>query len=98
VIDVAAREENQGMLERYDAANPLALERLIAAGVEVRRFPDDVLQAAWRESQALLEEQARRHPAFQRIYEPWRAFREKSFRYFNGVEQAYAGFAFGQAR
>lgn len=98
VIDVAAREENQGMLERYDAANPLALERLVAAGVEVRRYPDDVLQAAWRESQALLEEQARQHPAFQRIYEPWRAFRDRSFRYFNGVEQAYAAFAFGQIR
>lgn len=95
-VEVAAREENLGMLERYDAANPLALERIVAAGVEVRRFPDDVLQAAWRESRALLEGHAQQHAQFRAIYEPWLAFRQRAFRYFDGVEQAYAEFAFGQ--
>jgi TRAP-type mannitol/chloroaromatic compound transport system substrate-binding protein len=96
VIEVAAAEANHHMLERYDASNPPALARLIAAGVEVRRFPEDVLEAAWRESNALLESHASQHAQFRGIYEPWKAFREGSFRYFNGVEQAYAAFAFGK--
>jgi len=96
VVEVAAAEQNQLMLERYDAANPPALDRLIAAGVEVRPFPEDVLEGAWRESNALLEMHASQNPQFRAIFEPWKAFRTQSFRYFDGVEQAYAGFAFGK--
>jgi len=95
-LEVAAAEENQQMLVRYDAANPPALARLVASGVEVRRFPDDVMEAAWRESAALLDQYAAQSAEFRAIYEPWRAFREESFRYFGGAEQAYAGFAFGK--
>lgn len=93
-LEVAVYEENHRMLERYDAANGPALDRLIAAGVDVRRFPDDVLQGAWRQSQAVLEEHAGQTPQFRRIYEPWKEFRDRAFRYFNGVEQSYAAFAF----
>lgn len=97
-LETAAAEENSSMLARYDAANPAALDRLVAAGVEVRPFPDDVLEGAWRESQALLEERAAQNDLFRKIYEPWKAFREQSYRYFNGVEQAFATFAFSRAR
>jgi TRAP-type mannitol/chloroaromatic compound transport system substrate-binding protein len=96
VLAAAAAEENDAMLRRYDALNPPALQRLISAGVDVRRFPDDFLQAAYRESNALLEELSGRNPQFARIYEPWKQFRDQSFRYFNGVEQSYAAFAFQQ--
>jgi TRAP-type mannitol/chloroaromatic compound transport system substrate-binding protein len=95
-LTVAAAEQNERMLCRYDAENAPALERLIAGGTQVRRFPDDMLRAAWRESNALLEEHAARNEAFRRVYEPWKAFRARAFRYFDGVEQAYAAFAFGQ--
>ncbi len=95
-LAVAAAEENNGMLERYDALNPPALARLVAGGVDLRAFPTDLLEAAWRESNALLAEHAGQNPAFQKVYEPWKAFREQSFDYFNGVEQAYAAFAFGK--
>ncbi len=95
-LAVAAAEQNQAMLERYDALNPPALTRLRAAGIEVRPFPADLLEAAWRESNALLQDHASRDPAFRTIYEPWKAFREQAFGYFNGAEQAYAAFAFGK--
>jgi len=95
-IAVAAAEQNASTLERYDALNPPALERLRAEGVNVGPFPEDVMQAAWRESNALLEERAASDATFRKIYEPWKAFRAQSFRYFNGVEQTYAAFAFRQ--
>jgi TRAP-type mannitol/chloroaromatic compound transport system substrate-binding protein len=95
VLAVAAAEENDSMMRRYDALNPPALERLIASGTEVRRFPDDFLQAAYRESNALLESLSAANPQFAAIYGPWKEFRAQSFRYFNRVEQSYAAFAFG---
>ncbi|MCL4864572.1 MAG: TRAP transporter substrate-binding protein DctP [Gemmatimonadales bacterium] len=94
VVEVAAAEQNHEMLERYDASNPPALARLRAAGVEVRPFPEEVLEAVWRESQALLDGYAAQSAQFKAIYEPWKTYRQESFRYFSGVEQAYANFAF----
>jgi TRAP-type mannitol/chloroaromatic compound transport system substrate-binding protein len=96
VLEIAALEQNNRMLERYDASNPQALARLIAEGVDVRPFPEDVMQAAWRESEVVLQGHARTNAQFAAIYEPWLEFRERSFRYFSGVEQAYAAFAFRQ--
>jgi TRAP-type mannitol/chloroaromatic compound transport system substrate-binding protein len=98
VLEVATAEENYKMLEKYDASNPEALQRLIAEGVDVRAFPQDVMQAAWREARTVLEGHAAANPQFARIYEPWLEFREKSFRYFEGVEQEYARFAFAALR
>ena len=95
-VECAAAEQNAQMLERYDHANPIALEKLIAGGVQVRPFPDDVMQAAWRESNALLDEYAAKHAAFGKIHQSWKAYRAQSWRYFSTVEQAYATFAFPQ--
>ena len=95
-LAAAAAEQNHAMLERYDALNPPALKRLLAAGVEVRPYPGEVLEAAWRESNSLLDEHAGRNADFRSIYQPWLEFRRASFEYFNGVEQAYAAFAFAR--
>lgn len=95
-VEVAAAEQNARTLERYDALNPGALIRLQAEGVAVAPFPEDVLQAAWRESNALLAERAAADDTFRAIFEPWAAFRREAFGYFNGIEQAYAAFAFRQ--
>jgi TRAP-type mannitol/chloroaromatic compound transport system substrate-binding protein len=95
-LEVAAAEENYQMLTRYDAANPPALRRLVEQGVELRGFSDEIMRAAWRESNAHLEELAAQHGHFRRIYEPWKAFREQAFRYSNLVDQSYESFAFRQ--
>jgi TRAP-type mannitol/chloroaromatic compound transport system substrate-binding protein len=36
------------MLATYDAKNPAALRRLIAAGPQLRPFPQDTLEAAFK--------------------------------------------------
>ncbi len=82
-------------LAAYDAANPVALEKLVRQdGVTLREFPRDMLEAAWRESNAYLEEQAAADATFKRVYENWKAFRARAFPYFAGNELAYADFAF----
>jgi TRAP-type mannitol/chloroaromatic compound transport system substrate-binding protein len=95
-LEVAAAEENQSMMARYDAENPPALERLVAGGVQLRSFSDEIMRAAWRESNSLLEELSSQHASFRRIYEPWKAFRDRSFRYAQVVDQSYGAFAFRQ--
>ncbi len=95
LLEAATREANQGMLARYDVENPPALRRLVEDhGVQLRTFPDGVLEEAWEESNALLDDLAAGAPDFRRILEAWRTFRNDSFRYFSGNELGYQAFAF----
>jgi TRAP-type mannitol/chloroaromatic compound transport system substrate-binding protein len=97
LLRAACNEANGDMLARYDTENPKALARLVQEhGVTLRRYSDDILQAAWRESNAYFEEQAASDATFRRVYESWRDFREVAFPYFGGNEQAYSSFAFAQ--
>jgi len=97
VLESVCNEVNLITLARYDARNPLALERLINEhGVTVRTFSDEILEAAWNEAHAYYEEQAAADASFARIYESWREFRARTFPYFNGNETAYARFAFSR--
>ena len=85
------------MLARYDAKNPPALQRLIRAGVQLRPFSAEIMEAAYLASFELYEEQAAADPAYRKIYEAWKRARSDSYRWFNTAEQAYARFAFGRA-
>jgi TRAP-type mannitol/chloroaromatic compound transport system substrate-binding protein len=89
------KEVNFNMTAAYDAANPIALETLVREhGVQLRSFPEDVMEAAWRESNAYLEEQSAAHAGFSKIYASFKEFRERSFPFFATNEEAYAKFAF----
>jgi len=79
----------------YDAQNPKALERLLAQGVQLRRFSTEIMNVAKQASDAILEENAAADATYRKIYEEWKQFREDSFRWFGTSEQAYAEFAFG---
>jgi TRAP-type mannitol/chloroaromatic compound transport system substrate-binding protein len=63
---------------RYDAKNPPALQRLIAAGAELRRFPDDVLLKAYETAHQIYAEESEKNPTFKRLYDSMMAFQERS--------------------
>jgi len=97
LLRMACHESMTDMLARYDVENPKALRRLVNDhGVRLRAYSDEILQAAWRESNAFLEEQAASDATFRRVYESWNAYRMEVFPYFAGNEQHYARFAFSQ--
>ncbi len=84
-------------LGRYDIENPPALARLTNEhGVTVREFSDEIMQAAWTETEAYLEEEATADQDFRRVYDSWRAFRAETFSYFSTNESVYTDFAFSR--
>ena len=94
-LRAACSETFGDRLAKYDAENPLALSRLVQnEGVILRTFADDILDAAWRESNAYLEEQAADDATFRQVYASWKTFRDTSFPYSAGNELAYQNFAF----
>jgi TRAP-type mannitol/chloroaromatic compound transport system substrate-binding protein len=47
-IQVACVEVELEMPARHDAANPIALRGLVGGGAQLRAWPRELLQAAWR--------------------------------------------------
>jgi len=90
----AAAEASGWMLARYDSVNPPALERLIASGVQLRAFSEEIMTAAHRTSFALYEEQASQNVGYRKVYDSWKAWRVQAYRWFDTAERAYADFAF----
>ena len=95
ILTTACRETAIDRLARYDVEEPKAMKRLLDDhGVVLREYPTDVLDAAWRESNAFLEEQAADDALFRRVYDSWKSFRASAFPYAAGNELAYQRDAF----
>jgi len=93
ILRAAGQTAAATMQERYDAKNPPALKELLAEGVQLRPFSDEILSASRRTAVELLEEEASADATYARIYDNWKKFRSSSFDWFATGELAYARFA-----
>ena len=84
----AARETNLDMVAAYDAKNREALVRLKAAGVQLHRFSDDIMEGSYKAATALYDEEAAKNPKFKKIYEDWKKFRAEEAQWFALSESA----------
>lgn len=90
MVEVAARAINQDLLDEYTARSHDALQELVNKhGVDVRRFPDDVLAEFKRISFAMYDEMAAADPSFARVYHSYKEFLNNARGYHEITEQAY---------
>ncbi|MFT5592084.1 MAG: TRAP-type mannitol/chloroaromatic compound transport system substrate-binding protein [Oceanicoccus sp.] len=90
IVKVASRAANQDMLDEYTSRNNQALQDLINKhGVDVRAYPDDVLQKLKGLSYEVLEELAAKDPMSKKVYESFKAYRDNVVEYHKISEQAY---------
>jgi TRAP-type mannitol/chloroaromatic compound transport system substrate-binding protein len=92
-VETACAEVNFWMTTRYDVGNPDALTRLLASGVNLRRFPVDLMDEAKKISFQIMEDKAANNPAYGKVYTHWNKFREQSSRWFATSELAYQEYA-----
>jgi TRAP-type mannitol/chloroaromatic compound transport system substrate-binding protein len=93
-LETACRESDAALAARRDARSPAALQRLLAAGTQLRAFPREVLEACYRASFRLYAELAEANPAFRRVYEHWKAFREEALGWFRLAEGGFDSFVY----
>ncbi|MEJ2398751.1 MAG: TRAP transporter substrate-binding protein DctP, partial [Gammaproteobacteria bacterium] len=96
-ISVAAAESNQSMLAEYDARNPKALRDLLAKGVHLETFSNDIMQAASNHATDIYQELSSKDKTWRKVYAHWNKFRQTEFAWFNANEMRYADFAMGHA-
>lgn len=90
IVINAARVANQDMLTEYTARNNDALKTLLNKHhVDLRRFPDDVLQQLRELSATVVAEQGQKTPLARRIYASYMAFRGKVIKWHDISERAY---------
>ncbi|MEM8964432.1 MAG: TRAP transporter substrate-binding protein [Acidobacteriota bacterium] len=97
IFTTAATQSAETMQARYDQRNPQALARLLDDGVELRRFSDDLMDAAQRATTDILEENAAKDGNYRAVYESWKRARREAFQWSSTAELAYARFAFEQS-
>jgi len=95
VFEYASRSVQASLVQKYDALNGPALQRLIASGTQLRRFSDAIMVAARNAATDIEQQAASANPAYRKIYDQWLDFREVSFRWFSTNELAYQTFVYG---
>ena len=90
IVTTAARATNQDMLDEFTARNNQALQDLINNhGVQLRRFPDDVIVRLHQSSEEALADLAASDPLAKKVYSSYREFLQNVTRYHHISEQAY---------
>ena len=91
-LEMASAEATVQMLARYDAKNPEALRRLVAAGAQLRAFPRPVMEACQKAAFQLYGELTQKSAHWKRIYEGWTKFRADQLLWFRVAEAAFDNF------
>lgn len=85
-LEAATYEAHVTMQAEYDAKNPPALARLLKAGVKLRPFSKDIMEACFKATNEVMEEEASKNAKFKKIYEPWKRFRQDQNQWFSVAE------------
>ena len=97
ILQVAATNANMTMLAEYNAKNGKVLQRLNQSGTEFMPFSQEILDAAYENTIAILEEYSSRDQTFRRIYSQWKKFRSQIYRWNQINELSFTNFTFQAA-
>jgi len=89
IFNNAAAANNMDMTAIYDARNPAALRRLVAAGAQLRPFSTEILDAAFKAANEIYAELSAGNADFKRIYEHMRAFRNEEYLWWQVAEYSF---------
>lgn len=83
IVQAAAAEASRAMLMKYDSGNPEPMRRLISAGMELKPFSREILEAGFKASQELYAELSEKSAHFKRVHESWSRFRSEAHLWFS---------------
>src|SRR6266540_2897479 len=92
IVIAAAGFANVETTARYDARNPAALKRLIAAGTQLRAFPQPVMEACLKASNEVNAETAAANADYKKVLDSMQAFRNDEYLWWQVAEYTYDSF------
>lgn len=85
-FEAAAYEANVTMMAEYDHKNPAALRSLVQNGVKLKRYSNDILEAAYKASMDLYNDEMNKNPAFKKIYTEYLKYQKVQNQWFSVAE------------
>jgi TRAP-type mannitol/chloroaromatic compound transport system substrate-binding protein len=89
IVQSACADAGNWMIGKYDAQNPAALRRLVANGVQLKPFPQSVMDTCYKAANELYAELATKNPNFKKMLESFAAFRGEEYLWFQVAEYAF---------
>lgn len=91
IVRVAAKATNQDMLDEYTTRHVGALESLVNEhGVQLRQFPQDVMDGLRQTSAQVIAEQSAQDPMMQKVFDAYREYERGVRQYHLISEDAYS--------
>jgi TRAP-type mannitol/chloroaromatic compound transport system substrate-binding protein len=98
IFEAACGEANVTTTAKYDSVNPAALKRLLSNGVKLLPFSNDIMAACYKASVEAFDEIAAKNAKFQKIYEPWKKYRDEQVQWFSIAENRFDNFMIAAQR
>ena len=95
-LRTAALSTHAQVLASYDAANPGALKKLVISGAELRAFPQDLLEAAFKAANEVYRDISDANPRFKTMLESAMAFRADQYLWWQVSEYTFDNFMIRQ--
>ena len=92
IVRTASDMVNIWMTAKYDEANPAALKKLLSAGVQLRPFPQPVMEACFKASNEVYGEISASNADFKKIWDNIQAFRNDQYLWWQVAEYTYDTF------
>jgi TRAP-type mannitol/chloroaromatic compound transport system substrate-binding protein len=91
-ILTASGDAWEWVIGKYDYANPAALKRLLSQGVQLRAFPQDVMEACYKAAIVIYADLSQTNPHFKKLYDSLVAFRGDSLLWLQVAELSFDSF------
>ncbi|KAF0227719.1 MAG: twin-arginine translocation pathway [Beijerinckiaceae bacterium] len=92
VLQAAAALADTEMTAKYDSRNPGALKQLVAAGTQLRPFPQEVMEACYKAANELYAETTAQNAKFKKIHDHMMAFRNDEYLWWQVAEYTFDNF------
>jgi TRAP-type mannitol/chloroaromatic compound transport system substrate-binding protein len=92
ILEAAAAQAHIDIQAKYDARNPVALKQLVSQGAKLRAFPQDMMNAAFKNAQAIYDETSSKNESFKKIYADLVKFRADQNLWFRFTEATFDRF------
>jgi TRAP-type mannitol/chloroaromatic compound transport system substrate-binding protein len=92
IVTAAAAYANTEVQARYDARNPQALKRLVAAGTQLRPFSQSILEACLKASNEVNAETSAANADYKKVWDSIVPFRNDAYLWWQVAEYGYDSF------
>ena len=98
VLESACAASSISMTAKYDTLNPAALKRLVANGVQLRPFSNEIMAACYKAANEVYAEISAKNAKFKKIYDAMVKFRTDQVQWFSIAENRYDNFMIAAER